>query len=402
MPGARLQSVRWFYLALAMAFTPSSAPAWGPLAHQIVYRAAIEQLAPNEFRDWLQRNSDTGARQSMTPDIDWNPFRAENLSLRTQRRMTTIGANERGTHYFDSDLILPGAGPQREALRQTTTYAEALKILTEELAKHSESAPLMVDLPALGSVPWRVAQVWRLLIDALKAKDFERAHLYAAALTHYAADSTMVLHGDSRYDGISSLTNGKGLHLSYEMWGFENDLEKKGAVRPKDSMDVWKVPPELVTTFVSKTSFPRPKNQKEVVAGTLDQLIANQGVIEPLSNAYGASHGTDNVTKGAALYAATIHTPGFSGTVQQLSQQRVTDAAAFSAALLDSAYAQAVAESGVQKIEFPAEPIAFDRVAAVKMYPPPEVGPSTLVPLPLNIPNPTGFRCPLTLGALGL
>ena len=65
-----------------------------------------------------------------------------------------------------------------------------------------------------GRVPWRVAELYRELVDAFRARDSRRALEAAATLGHYVADSHVPLHAVLNYDG--QLTGQPGVHGRWE------------------------------------------------------------------------------------------------------------------------------------------------------------------------------------------
>lgn len=355
--------------AALLALTPAGALAWGPLAHQIVYRAAIARVRSQAFREWLARNGDTGARQSMSPDIDWKPFEANDVSPAHRRRMRSIGPGERPAHFFDADLLLPSPADLR-ALQNTADYEAAVPILREILRKNPNTAALADKPWELGSVPWRMAQLWTLLVRALRQKDFPRAQLYAAALTHYAAEHTNPLHADSRYDGLPELTGGEGLHLTYEMHGFEALMEARGAVRPATSRGVWGLPSAVLSPFAEGAPQAPVLFSGHAVRIALGFVAAGRPAVESLSKAYGEARGADGKVDSKKFFATPIQFAGFQGTVAEHAEQNVAAAAAFSAALLDGAYLAAT-QGSAKEIPFPTDVIAFDRQFVVDNYPPP-------------------------------
>jgi hypothetical protein len=374
---------------MAAAIVPREAPAWGPLAHQIIYRAAIARMSDGAFRDWLSRNVETGTRQSMTPDIDWKPFRTESLSEEHRARVAAIGAAETPTHFFDGNLLLPSSAPVRDALARSGTYSQALPILRAHLAASPDTAPLAERPWELGSVPWRTAQLWHLLVEALRRRDFRRAHLYAAALTHYAAESTNALHGDSRYDGLPELTRGPGLHLAYEMHGFEARMEARGVIRPADPTGVWQVEPAHLEPFARGPSYGPIRDRAAVVATSLAHAASLRDAPEALSRAYGSTRRPESGAAAFPLefFSQSMEYPGFRGTVESHAEVEIARAASFAAALLDGAYAEATART-IQGIPLPPLPIPFDREFAIENYPVPDVSvlllpetPSRFVPL---------------------
>jgi hypothetical protein len=65
-----------------------------------------------------------------------------------------------------------------------------------------------------GILPWATLDTYTKLVDALSLRNFSRAKLLAADLSHYVSDGHMPLHITTNFDG--QLTGNKGIHSRYE------------------------------------------------------------------------------------------------------------------------------------------------------------------------------------------
>ena len=166
---------------LGLLALPAPAGAWGFLAHKAVNRRAVETL-PAGLRPLFAANADYLAEHAIDPDL-WRASSGED----------TEGPN----HYLDMDAF--GKAPPFPEI------------------PHAEAEHLRVNGPKAtekGRVPWRVAEVYRELVQAFRDRDSRRALEKAAILGHYVADAHVPLHAVVNYDG--QLTQQPGVHFRWE------------------------------------------------------------------------------------------------------------------------------------------------------------------------------------------
>lgn len=65
-----------------------------------------------------------------------------------------------------------------------------------------------------GTLPWATMASYDSLVSTLQRRDYEKALLFAADLSHYVADGHMPLHLTRNYNG--QFTGNKGIHSRYE------------------------------------------------------------------------------------------------------------------------------------------------------------------------------------------
>lgn len=65
-----------------------------------------------------------------------------------------------------------------------------------------------------GILPWATLDTYNKLVEALSQKNYGRAKLLSADLSHYVSDGHMPLHITTNFDG--QLTGNKGIHSRYE------------------------------------------------------------------------------------------------------------------------------------------------------------------------------------------
>jgi arylsulfatase A-like enzyme len=179
--------------ALALALVPAPALAWGFTGHRLVARKALGTL-PDPLRTVFEANGDYLVEQSITPDL--------------QRS----GPSD-PDHFLDMDAF--GAYP----------FEAISRVEAENVARFGK------DAAAKGRVPWRLAEVYRGLVEALRARDLPRALERAGTLCHLIADAHVPLHATENYDG--QLTGQRGLHARWESDLVErNRAQLEAAVQP--------------------------------------------------------------------------------------------------------------------------------------------------------------------------
>ncbi len=183
-------------LLLVLLASAAAAPAypWGFEAHRLVNRRAIDTL-PAPLRALFEKNAAFISEHAIDPDL-W--------------RSAGVGGED-PNHFLDMDVF----GDPR-----TISHDE-----TEHLRQHGAEAK------GKGRVPWRIAEVYRELVEALRAKDCARALERAATLGHYVGDAHVPLHAVLNYDG--QLSGQKGIHSRWEsdlFDRFESQLARQ--VRP--------------------------------------------------------------------------------------------------------------------------------------------------------------------------
>ena len=159
------------------------AMAWGESGHMIVNRAAI-QLMSSKDKAFFAANADNLAKFATTPDLLW--------------KQPATYPKERGMHFFQWDRY------------ETSQIASLLPIdLNKALATVGATY-----LDENGTAPWRAAQIFVKLRDALAKKDCATALQMAGTLGHYIGDLSQPMHNTSDYDGQS--IHKPGVHKYFE------------------------------------------------------------------------------------------------------------------------------------------------------------------------------------------
>src|SRR5262245_57851449 len=153
--------------------------AWGFTAHRMVNAKAIGTL-PDPLAAFFDGNRAYVVEHAIDPDL-WRES----------------GRSDEGpNHYLDLDAF--GAFP----------FPDVPRSEAEHLLRHGAAAVQK------GRVPWRIAEVYRDLVAAFRARDHARVLASAAVLGHYVGDAHVPLHAAVNYDG--QLTGQNGVHARWE------------------------------------------------------------------------------------------------------------------------------------------------------------------------------------------
>jgi hypothetical protein len=166
---------------LVLLGSPVPVEAWGREAHVLISRAACTTL-PEPLRQFFMKHQAFIAEHSMDPD-----------AVLTEQQ----GDAERVGHWFRLDAL--DRFPFRDIPRK---YDEAV-------AKYGRTR-----LEEAGLLPWRIAGLYRQLVEAMRAADWKQVPLVAAHLGHYAADGHQPLRTTVNHDGQE--TDNDGIHRRFE------------------------------------------------------------------------------------------------------------------------------------------------------------------------------------------
>lgn len=167
--------------AILGASWPMPSYGWGLEAHVLINRAACTTL-PEPLRGFFMRHQAFIGKRGTDPDT---VFAGQH------------GEAEKPRHRFDLDAL--DRFPFREVPR---SYDEAL-------AKYGRER-----LEDAGLLPWRIAELYRELVGAMRAAEWQRVPLIAAHLGHYVADGHEPLRTTINYDG--QLTGNGGIQKRFE------------------------------------------------------------------------------------------------------------------------------------------------------------------------------------------
>ncbi|MEE8609074.1 MAG: hypothetical protein V3S55_15835 [Nitrospiraceae bacterium] len=160
---------------------PAPADGWGLEAHVLINRAACTTV-PGPLRRFFMRHQAFIGEHGKDPDTVFT---------------VKEGEAERMRHWFDLDEL--DRFPFRNIPRN---YEKALAKYGRERLKEA------------GLLPWRIAELYARLVQAMRELDWKRVPLFAAHLGHYVADGHQPLHTTTNYDG--QLTGNQGIHKRFE------------------------------------------------------------------------------------------------------------------------------------------------------------------------------------------
>ncbi|NUO52291.1 MAG: hypothetical protein HOV80_25840 [Polyangiaceae bacterium] len=185
---------------------------WGAVGHYTVGQVATRFPTDEKLATLLSNNrnrifedpdnpvdADDFTPLAMVPDLEWRELR---------------GDFERPTHFADLD--------QRGPLHQNKTLLELSEdddfFDPREWLGFYDS--LNFDLKDGGSLPFRVWQLYDVMVGALKESPPNLVKFVTAAgvVTHYVGDACQPLHATRWHNGYGEerIPNGKGVHTAYE------------------------------------------------------------------------------------------------------------------------------------------------------------------------------------------
>jgi len=193
---------------LAGSLVPSSASAWGLVAHRYIMSRAVD-LLPAELKPFYERNRDEIVMRATDPDL-WR----------------AVGWEEDPNHFVDFGSKEFGAYPFTALPRE---YGAAIEKFG------------MATLRRQGMLPWRTSELFgdlrRTFEGVARGSQYGQSDLilFSGAVGHYMQDAYQPFHASINYDG--QLTGNTGIHAR-----FERDLMEKFQSR----LTVKPVPPKAI------------------------------------------------------------------------------------------------------------------------------------------------------------
>jgi len=180
----------------------SIALAWGAKGHQIVAHVGAD-LATQGQPFW-QSNLEPIRILSTVPDRVWK-------AVNTKSEESPTHFFEIDTYYSESDFDQIPNFP--------SSYIEAIQKYTESRVIEN------------GTAPWRIRQLYRLALQALRAGDMKKGLQYVGTMSHYVADLSQPLHVSENYDG--QLTGNKGIHKYFETDVIVDEVKVRADVKKR-------------------------------------------------------------------------------------------------------------------------------------------------------------------------
>ncbi len=173
---------------------PGLAHGWGLESHVLINRAACTTL-PEPLRAFFMKHQAFIGEHGKDPDTVLTG---------------SHGETERIRHWFDLDEL------------DRFPFNTIPRSYQKALAKYGRER-----LEGAGLLPWRIAELYARLMQAMKESDWKRVPLLAAHLGHYVADGHQPLHTTTNFDG--QLTGNQGIHKR-----FENELIRRYLAQYQD------------------------------------------------------------------------------------------------------------------------------------------------------------------------
>ena len=156
---------------------------WGATGHEIINQAAVDGMSSAE-KDFFAANLGSIVKFATTPDKSW--------------KSGTTRAKESPLHFLDWDRYESSSLGER----MPVSLAEAKKELGADVVTKN------------GGGIWRVGQIYKELVGAMKKGDCPRVIQMAGVLGHYVGDMSNPMHFSSDYDGGS--IGRPGTHAAFE------------------------------------------------------------------------------------------------------------------------------------------------------------------------------------------
>ena len=196
-----------FMLTVFVLLIPQSGLAWGERGHDLITRVAVQQLKTLSGNDAAILRPFTSrdhmlSHLSNVPDIVWRADYMSNIER------TLNGP----THYINLERVYENPGKAEDLDLAYAGYRQ-------------RAAKKGVDAVAAGTAPWRVQQLYTVMVDKFslvkKAKSgpdkvrlINEALLYAGLMSHFVGDLANPHHTSQNHDG--QLTGNTGLHAYFE------------------------------------------------------------------------------------------------------------------------------------------------------------------------------------------
>jgi hypothetical protein len=266
---------------LAGSLVPSSASAWGFVAHRYIMSRAVDLLPP-ELKPFYERNRDEIVMRATDPDL-WR----------------NVGWEDDPNHFVDFGAKEFGAYPFTELPRE---YGAAIEKFG------------MATLRRQGMLPWRTSELFgdlrRTFEGVTRGSQYGQSDLilFSGAVGHYMQDAHQPFHASINYDG--QLTGNTGIHAR-----FERDLMEKFQSR----LTVKPAPPKAILN---------PRD------AAFDALLAGYLLVDPILAA------DTSAVAGKDAYDADYFEKFFAA-VRPILEQRLAESITATAGVIIGAWEQA-------------------------------------------------------------
>ena len=200
---------------------------WGPIGHYTIGGLACDLVRPAAWKAFMvanrpniafeQEDIKSGAFDEQqrlyvpladVPDRVWKRVLVDTLVRRGVRKRGREGPN----HHADIDQPLPGADPPETLMDD---YRGDPTALTPALWNRFYDQIPGLTASDHGLLPFRVAQVYREAVAALRSGDILHGVSALGVMAHYIGDACQPLHGSMFHDGRPGARR-RGTHAAYE------------------------------------------------------------------------------------------------------------------------------------------------------------------------------------------
>ena len=211
------------------AFTASNSHAWGQYGHEQINDAAVSLFGTStRLGQCFNSNRYIMKRYSITPDVEWKAdFPLSRLSQADLAKRADNDKYEHSLHFLDADAWVPHAKKGEIASHfPMGEYSQVFPDLKQKVSQNlnyimeidpskrpeSPNGLSVNEVVEFGSAPWRILQIYRLAVQALRENNTELALFHLATLGHYVGDITQPFHTSVNYDGQYYLDKNNKVH----------------------------------------------------------------------------------------------------------------------------------------------------------------------------------------------
>jgi hypothetical protein len=183
---------------------------WGPTGHFTIAQTACGLVEPDPLRDFFRRHE-----QLITPSFGPNPPDDPTVfqpladvpdHIWKQHAHPYLRAHEKPNHWAEIDRLDTDGASLLDGMRRRPVSSMTLQAWLEFYGRtKTRTTPA-----TMGLLPFRVAQLYRLAVDSLRAGDAIRGFAAAGVMAHYVGDACQPLHLTENSDEPA------GVHEAYE------------------------------------------------------------------------------------------------------------------------------------------------------------------------------------------
>lgn len=189
---------------------------WGDVGHYTIGARACDLVVPAALRDFFVANREqisfdlqTIAHGSVRTPTDDHFYPLTDVPDTVWRALREDREQEPPNHFANMDDPLGGdAGPTLLGMFAQDEASLAPQTWLDFYVRKGTADEEM------GLLPFRVAQLYRLAVDALKVDDLDTALAATGVMAHYVGDACQPLHASHFFDGRTSAEH--GVHRGYE------------------------------------------------------------------------------------------------------------------------------------------------------------------------------------------